>query len=79
MGHGLSWEETFAARAAEKLGLLPINLATNGYGIDQAFLRLRELWPALGEPRVLVMVVLPVQLGRNLIDDHPFRAMYWER
>ena len=71
LGHGLRWEETFAARAAASLGLQPVNLAVNGYGVDQAFLRLRELLPGLRAPRALVMVVVPVQLGRNLIDDHP--------
>ena len=71
MGHGLRWEETIAVRAARRLGLQPVNLAVNGYGVDQAFLRVRDLLPALKAPRIVVMVVLPIQLGRNLIDDHP--------
>lgn len=75
MGHELLWEETFGALAARELSLEPVNLAVNGYGVDQAWLRLADLWPHHPNARALVMVVLPVQLGRNLIDDHPLLAM----
>jgi hypothetical protein len=71
MGHGLDWEETFAAVAARDLGLQAVNLAVNGYGIDQAWLRLTNLLPRYRDVRAVVMVVLPLMLGRNLIDDHP--------
>lgn len=71
MGHGLEWDETFAAVAAHDLGLQAVNLAVNGYGIDQAWLRLTNLLPRYRDVRAVVMVVLPLMLGRNLIDDHP--------
>jgi hypothetical protein len=71
MGHGLDWEETFAAIAARELGVQPVNLAVNGYGVDQAWLRLTDLLPRYTDVRAVVMVVMPVQLGRNLVDDHP--------
>ncbi|HEX9577858.1 MAG TPA: SGNH/GDSL hydrolase family protein [Myxococcales bacterium] len=71
MGHGLDWDDTFAAIAARDLGLQPVNLAVNGYGVDQAWLRLTDVLPRYTDVRAVVMVIMPVQLGRNLIDDHP--------
>ncbi len=74
-GHDLQWDETFAARAAAALSLQPISLAVNGYGVDQAALRLLDALPLYAHPDAVVLVVMPVQLGRNLIDNHPRLAL----
>ncbi len=71
VGHGLSWKETFAAQAGERMGLQVINVAEGGYGNDQALLRARDALDRLRRPVALVTTVLAVQLRRNLNDARP--------
>lgn len=71
VGHGLPFEDTFAARLAKRLGLQLVNVAAGGYGTDQAFLRLEETLPKLQRPAAVVMVFLPIQLRRNVQDYRP--------
>ena len=71
VGHGLEWRDTFAAQAAERLGLQVVNVAEGGYGCDQALLRARDALARLQRPVALVSTVLPVQLHRNLNDARP--------
>jgi hypothetical protein len=75
MGHGLLWEETFGMLAARALDLQPVCLAVNAYGVDQAWLRLTDLAPKFRDVRAMVMVLVPMQLGRNVHDDHPQLAL----
>ena len=71
IGHGLPFEQTFAAQLAARLGLSLVNVAVGGYGTDQAFWRLQETLPRLQRPAVVVMVFLPIQLRRNVQDYRP--------
>lgn len=70
-GQGLQYEETFASLLSAELGLQPVNLAVNGYGCDQAYLRLIDALPRFEHVLGTVTTVLPVQLGRNLQDLKP--------
>jgi hypothetical protein len=68
-GHGLDWQDTFAAKLGAKLGLQVVNVAEGGYGSDQAFLRVQDALRRLQHPVALVETVLPVQLHRNIQDN----------
>ena len=71
VGHGLPFEDTFAARLSSALGLQLVNVAAGGYGTDQALLRLEDALPKLSRPVAVVMVVPMLQLERNLQDYRP--------
>lgn len=71
VGHGLPFEETFAARLARALDLQLVNVAAGGYGTDQALLRLEDVLPRLSRPLAMVMVVPLLQLERNVQDYRP--------
>jgi hypothetical protein len=71
VGHGLPFEQTFAALLAKRLGLQLVNVAAGGYGTDQALLRLADALPRLSHPVAVVMVVPLIQLERNLQDYRP--------
>ena len=70
-GHGLPWEETFAARLARPLDVQVVNVATGGYSSGQAYLRTVDALARFAHPTAVVTTVLPVQVGRNLHDDCP--------
>ena len=69
VGHGLQWQETFAARLADRLHVQVVNVAEGGYGSDQAHLRAVDALPRFAHPVAVVTLVLPVQLHRNIQDD----------
>ena len=70
-GHGLLWDETFAARLGGLLQAQVVVTAEGGYGSDQAHLRAVDALARLAHPLAVVTTVLPVQLYRNLHDDRP--------
>jgi hypothetical protein len=70
-GHGLLWNETFAARLGGLLHVQVVDVAEGGYGSDQAHLRAVDALARLAHPVAVVTTVLPVQLYRNLHDDRP--------
>jgi hypothetical protein len=70
-GHGLLWDETFAARLGGLLHAQVVVAAEGGYGSDQAHLRALDALARLEHPLAVVTTVLPVQLYRNLHDDRP--------
>ena len=70
-GHGLLWDETFAARLGGLLHAQVVDMAEGGYGSDQAHLRAVGALARLAHPLAVVTTVLPVQLYRNLHDDRP--------
>jgi hypothetical protein len=70
-GHGLEYEDTFAAILGERMGLQVVNVSCGGYGSDQAYLRLMDVLYRLEHPVAVVTVFLPVQLGRGLQDYRP--------
>jgi hypothetical protein len=75
VGHGLPFEDTFAARLAARLRLQLVNVSAGGYGTDQSLLRLEEALARLQRPVACVMVFLPIQLQRNVQDYRPRLAV----
>jgi hypothetical protein len=75
VGHGLPFEDTFAAQLAARLGLQLVNVSAGGYGTDQSLLRLEEALDRLRKPAACVMVFLPIQLQRNVQDYRPRLAL----
>jgi hypothetical protein len=67
-GHGVAYEQTFAARMGKDLGLQVVNVACGGYGSDQAYLRLHDVMSRLKIPRAVVATFVPVMLSRNVQD-----------
>lgn len=74
-GFGLPYDETFAARCGQNLGLEVVNVAEGGYGLDQAYLRLLDVLPRLQRPSVVVTIFVGPELGRMTRDDRPRLAM----
>lgn len=70
-GHGLRWNETFAARLGDLLHLQVVDVAEGGYGSDQAHLRAQDALARLARPVAVVTTVIPAQLYRNRRDDRP--------
>jgi len=68
-GKGLEYDETYPALISAHLGVQSVNLAVNAYGADQAYLRLADAMPQFKRLIATVTVFLPVQIGRNLLDD----------
>jgi hypothetical protein len=70
-GFGLEWDETFGALLAQRLGMQVENLSCNGYGNDQAYLRLMDQLPRFTQPRAVVTFVMLGQIKRNVLDTRP--------
>src|SRR5207247_6307188 len=64
VGHGLQWDETFAAQLAKMLDVQVVDVAEGGYGNDQAHLRAVDALPRFARLLAVVSLVLPVQLRR---------------
>jgi hypothetical protein len=71
VGHGVAYEETFAARMGKDLGVQVVNVACGGYGSDQAYLRLVDVLGRLKNPAAVVTTFVPVMLSRNVQDYRP--------
>jgi len=74
VGHGVPYEQTFAARMGKDLGLQVVNLACGGYGSDQAYLRLDDALARLKRPAAVLTTFVPVMLSRN-VQDYRARLM----
>ncbi len=70
-GHGLHWDETFAAGVGRALDLQVVDLGVHGYGSDQAFLRLSDALPRLERPVATVTFFFSLMVWRMTLDDHP--------
>ncbi len=70
-GHGVEYEQTFAAVMGKDLGLQVVNVACGGYGSDQALLRLGDALERLRRPAAAVITFLPIMLSRNVQDYRP--------
>ncbi len=75
VGHGVAYEQTFAAQMGRDLGLQVVNVACGGYGSDQAYLRLEEALARLKRPAAVVTTFVPVMLSRNVQDYRPRLAV----
>ena len=70
-GKGLTWDESIPAQVGAMLGVQSANLAVDGYGSDQAFLRMQAELPRFRRPVAVVGIFLTGLFGRNLDDDRP--------
>jgi hypothetical protein len=70
-GKGLTWDESIPAQVGAMLGVQSANLAVDGYGSDQAFLRVQAELPRFRRPVAVVGIFLTGLFGRNLDDDRP--------
>lgn len=75
VGHGVAYEQTFAAQMGRDLGLQVVNVACGGYGSDQAYLRLEHALAGLKRPAAVVTTFVPVMLSRNVQDYRPRLAL----
>lgn len=69
-GHGLRYEESYAALVGEHLGVQVVNVAVHGYGNDQAYLRMLDTLPHFSHVIAVVTTFIPDQIVRNTRDDH---------
>src|SRR5262249_42015363 len=58
-GEGLTWDESIPARVASATGIQSANLAVQGYGSDQAYLRLAAELPQFRRPAAVVSLFMP--------------------
>jgi hypothetical protein len=70
-GKGLTWDESIPAQVGGMLGMQSANMAVDGYGSDQAFLRVQADLPHFRRPVAVVAMFLTTLFGRNLDDDRP--------
>lgn len=70
-GKGLTWDESIPAQVGAMLGVQSANLAVDGYGSDQAFMRAQAELPRFRRPVAVVSMFLTTLFGRNLDDDRP--------
>jgi hypothetical protein len=79
LGFRLNWPETIAGRTEALTGIQAANLAVNGYGTDQAFVRLHDELPRFARPVAVVALFAPSLFERNLDDDRPHldAALRW--
>jgi hypothetical protein len=79
LGFRLNWSETVAGRLEQATGLQSANLAVNGYGTDQALMRLSGELSRFERPVAVVALFAPSLIERNLDDDRPHldAALRW--
>jgi hypothetical protein len=70
-GKGLTWEESIPAQVGARLEAQSANLAVDGYGNDQAYLRLEAELPRFRQPMAVIAMFMTALFGRNLDDDRP--------
>ncbi len=71
IGFRLNWPETIAGRVEAMTGLQSVNLAVNGYGTDQSFMRVQAELPRFVAPSAVVILFAPTLLERDLEEDRP--------
>ncbi|WP_019833519.1 hypothetical protein [Sphingomonas sp. PR090111-T3T-6A] len=79
LGFRLNWDETLAGRIEAATGFQSANLAVNGYGSDQSYLKLARELPRFQQPRAVVALFAPTLMERNLDEDRPHldAALRW--
>jgi len=71
LGFGFTWDETIPTTVGMMTGIQSANLAVNGFGNDQAYMRLRAELPRFRHPLAVVALFMTSLFGRNLDDDRP--------
>jgi hypothetical protein len=75
VGHGVPYEDSFAAAMGKDLGLQVVDAGCGGYGSDQAMLRLADALDRLKRPVAAVITFVPIMLSRNVQDYRPRLAL----
>jgi hypothetical protein len=70
-GKGLTWEESIPGQVAAMTGQPIANMAVDGYGTDQAYLRLQSDLPRFSKPLAVVTIFMTTLFGRDLDEDRP--------
>jgi hypothetical protein len=70
-GFRLNWRETLPGLVQAATGVQSANLAVNGYGTDQSYMRLAAELPRYREPLAVVALFTPTLVERNLETDRP--------
>jgi hypothetical protein len=70
-GKGLTWDESVPAQVGSMMGKQSANLAVDGFGTDQAYLRLERELPRFHHPTAVIAIFMTTLFGRNLDDDRP--------
>ena len=70
-GVGVPYEETFAALLEDRLGVQVVDIAVQGFGADQAYLRTAEVIETYAHPIAVVTVFLPEQAARAEVEHMP--------
>ena len=78
-GYRLEWPETVPGRVEAMTGVQSVNLAVNGYGIDQDYLHLAAELPKFRRPLAIVMLFSPAMVERELRANRPHlgAALHW--
>ena len=66
VGFRLNWPETTPGRIQTATGIQSANLAVNGYGSDQSYMRLAAELPRYRKPVAVVALFSPTLVERNL-------------
>jgi hypothetical protein len=70
-GHGLQWNETMPALVGDALGVQAVDLGVDGYGSDQAFVRLTDALPRFHHIVAVVTLFFPALVERVSWRDRP--------
>jgi hypothetical protein len=70
-GHALQWDESYPAIVGAEMNLQVVDLGVDGYGSDQAFLRLVDALPRFERPVAIITFFMPGLLERVQRVDHP--------
>ncbi len=74
-GMALSYDESFAGQLEDDTGLQVVNVSVFGYGMDQAYLRMREIAPLYSHLVGIVTVFVPQEAERFDIEDRDHLAL----
>lgn len=70
-GHGLTWDESLAGLLGAALDMQVVTLGVDGYGSDQAFVRLYDALPRFSHVVAIVTLFFPELVTRVGWDDRP--------
>ncbi len=72
-GIGLSYDETYPAMVAARMGVQVVNQGVHGYGTDNELIRLEDAIGRFDKVLAVVTMVIPSQVGRNADDAKKVR------
>jgi len=78
-GHGLTWDESLPGRMTAALGVQVVTLGVDGYGSDQAFVRLFDALPRFSRVTAVVTMFFPALVDRVGWVDRPRLAFEGEQ